>query len=532
MEKTISINLGGILFQIDDDAYRILRDYLQAINNRFKNVQGGNETIEDIESRIAEIFQSKKGSGGIISLRDVEDMIAIIGKPEDFDMNNENEPEPGLYTSRRRRMYRNPDDSIISGVCGGIGAYLNTDPVLFRILFVLAALFFGTGFLLYIILWIALPYAHTETQKKEMYGSEYLSVNSNQGQPAGTSSYEANLYGTGYNKTTKVGNAFNEVFRAISRACYIVLRIFLIIFGIIFVLTGTLAILSFVMIFIFQYPGSFSTEAFDMNLAYLPDFLNYIVDPSVKPWIMALASVSFILPMVAIVYWGVKMIFWFRAKDGVVSLIFFVIWALSIASLTYVVFNEGLEFADSGKSVTQNVISPVPDTLYIKSLKKFSDLKYDVEFKLHEDNYTVLINESKKELYFTPCTNIYKSGEGVPRVEVRKRSAGRTKPDAAKKAEELIYNIKLTGDTLQLDEYFTIPAGRKWSADNVGVNIYIPTGTIMKFEGTDDDTFGLNPDSDDEENYFFSGKMNSSQKLWILTDDGLESVIRQPVKKR
>ncbi len=532
MEKTININLGGTLFQIDDDAYRILRDYLQAVNNRFKNVQGGYETVEDIESRIAEIFQSQKGVGGIISLRNVVEMISIIGKPEDFDMNNEAEPEPGLYTSRRRRMYRNPDDSIISGVCGGIGAYLNTDPVLFRILFVLSALFFGTGFLLYIILWIALPYAHTETQKKEMYGSEYLSVKSNQRQPEGTSSSEAHLYGTGYNKTSKAGNAFNEVFRAISRACYIVLRIFLIIFGIVFVLTGTLAILSFVMIFIFKYPGSFSSEAFDMNLAYLPDFLNYIVNPSVKPWIIALASVSFILPMVALIYWGVKMIFWFKAKDGVVSLIFFVIWALSIASLTYVLINEGLEFADSGKSITQNVISPVPDTLYIKSLKELSDLQYDVEFKLDGDDYAVLINDSKKELYFKPCANIYNSGEGVPRVEVRKRSAGRTKPDAAKKAEELIYSCSLTGDTLQIDEYFTIPAGRKWSADNVGVNIYVPKGTIVKFEGTADDTFGLNPDYDDEENYLSSGKMNASQKLWILTDDGLESLISQPVRKK
>ena len=63
MDKTININLAGTLFQIDEEAYRILRDYLQAINNRFRNVQGGDETIEDIESRIAEIFQSQKGTG-------------------------------------------------------------------------------------------------------------------------------------------------------------------------------------------------------------------------------------------------------------------------------------------------------------------------------------------------------------------------------------------------------------------------------------------------------------------------------------
>jgi phage shock protein PspC (stress-responsive transcriptional regulator) len=531
MEKTININLAGTLFQIEDEAYRILRDYLQAINHRFKNVQGGYETVEDIESRIAEIFQTQKGLGAAISKGNVEEMISIIGKPEDFDI-NEAEPEPALNTSQRRRMYRNPDDSIVSGVCGGIGAYLNTDPVLFRILFVLFALFFGSGFLLYIVLWIALPYAHTETQKKEMYGNEYHAVRSYQRQPSGANSSEAHLYGTGYNNTSRAGNAFNEIFRAIGRVGYIFLRIFLIICGVVFVLTGALAILSFVMIFIFKYPGSFSTEAYDMNLAYLPDFLNYIINPSVTPWVIVLAAISFILPMVAFIYWGVKMIFWFKARDGIVSLVFFVIWALATAALTYVLVNEGLAFADSGKSITQNVLSPVPDTLYVKSGNKISDLQYDVEFKLHKDKYTVLINDSKKELYFKPCSNIYNSGDGIPRVEVRKRSAGRTKQVATRNTSELLYNYSLNGDTLLIDEYFTIPSGRKWSADNVGINLYIPKGTILKFDNTTGDIFDLNSDYDDDDNSGYTSRKNSGNMSWVLTDDGLKPAIRQEVKNK
>ena len=91
MDKTININIAGILFQIDEEAYGILRDYLQAINNRFRNVPGGVETVADIESRIAEIFESQKGTAGTISVNNVEAMISIIGKPEDFD-NNDAEP--------------------------------------------------------------------------------------------------------------------------------------------------------------------------------------------------------------------------------------------------------------------------------------------------------------------------------------------------------------------------------------------------------------------------------------------------------
>ena len=85
MDKTININLGGTLFQIDEEAFRKLRDYLQAINNRLGNLPGGHETIEDIESRIAEIFNSQKGLAGVITIENVDAMISIIGKPEDFE---------------------------------------------------------------------------------------------------------------------------------------------------------------------------------------------------------------------------------------------------------------------------------------------------------------------------------------------------------------------------------------------------------------------------------------------------------------
>jgi phage shock protein PspC (stress-responsive transcriptional regulator) len=216
MEKTINIDLGGTLFQIDEEAYRILREYLQSITLKFKNVPGGNETINDIESRIAEIFQSQKFTAGVINKENVEAMISIIGKPEDFDQDGNGEPVHGYTSYQRRKMYRNPDDKIIGGICGGIGTYLNTDPVWFRILFILFALTFGIGFLVYLALWIALPSAATESQKKEMYGSSYnLAISGGKEKKP-------------YTATTDVGNAFNEVFRAIGKVLFVIVRIILI----------------------------------------------------------------------------------------------------------------------------------------------------------------------------------------------------------------------------------------------------------------------------------------------------------------
>jgi phage shock protein PspC (stress-responsive transcriptional regulator) len=516
MDKTIKINIAGTLFQIDEKAYQILRDYLQAINNRFRNIQGGHETIEDIESRIAEIFESNKGLAGVISTENVEAMISIIGKPEDFD-HNEPEIETPFVPSTKRRMYRNPDDSVISGLCGGLGAYLNTDPVLFRILFVIIT-FFGVGVLAYIILWIAIPSARTEMQKREMYGNAYNSSRSGSGQ------FDRNSSGSGSNPG--IGNAINEIFRAVGRVFYIALRIFLIIMGILLVITGFLAILSFLMIFVFKFPGALSAEGCNMNMNNLPDFLNYVVNPSFTPWILGLAFVVFILPILALIYWGVKMIFWFKANDGVFSLAGLVLWVMALAALAVIMFQDGISFSETGKSSSQSILSHPTDTLYIKTTSRISDLKHNKEFSLslNNDEYSAFINDEKKELYFRPCLKIISSDDNITTVKVRKRSSGINQIEAVKRTEELVYNYSFNGDTLLLDEYFTIPSGRKWAADNIGINLYLPEGTIIKFDSPAGHLLFSHNNFADEENYESAGSEKNNW-FWIMSENGLKPAV-------
>ena len=516
MDKTININLGGTLFQIDEEAYRILRDYLQAINNRFANVQGGHETIEDIESRIAEIFQSQKGLAGVITRENVDSMIAIIGKPEEFDP-GEPEISKQSYSSRKKRMYRNPDDIIVGGVCSGIAGYLDSDPVLFRILFVVFALFFGVGFFVYVALWIALPVARTDSQKRDLYGSSYhTSISHDDTHVNGT-------HGPTYSYS-RFGNAVNEVFRAIGRVFYIIFRIFLIIIGVALVLTGFLFILSYVMIFFFKFPGIFSIDSAGVNLFNIPDFLNYIVNPSVVPWIIILTSIAVILPMLAIIYWGVKMIFWFHARDGVVSLVALVVWVMTIAALSIIGFNEGVSFAETAKSSVETMLTPTPDTLYIHTDNKIADLKYEKEISLPHEEYAVFINDVKKELYIRPYLDVELSDNKATKVEVRKRSAGRTELDATIKSEGLLYNFKLGNDSLNIDEYFTIPAGRKWSADNIGIHLYVPAGTILKFDEAS--RILVHSHIRDGSEDFFESRWESNTGSWKMTDDGLEPLTK------
>jgi phage shock protein PspC (stress-responsive transcriptional regulator) len=518
MDKTININIAGTLFQIDDEAYRILRDYLQAISNHFKNVQGGHETIDDIEYRIAEIFQSQKGLAGAISKENVAAMISIIGKPEDFD-HFEQEASAPIYTTQRKRMYRNPDDSIISGVCGGIGAYLNSDPVLFRILFVISA-FFGIGFFVYIALWIALPSATTDAKKRDMYGDAYNSVRSQTRQADGT-------YTTNYQTTSKLGNAFNEIFSAIGRVLYIILRVFLIIIGIVLVLTGFLFILSYVMIFVFKYPGAFSFDSSGFNLINFRDFLNYIVTPSASPWIIFLTSIALLIPMLALIYWGVKMIFWFKAKDGILSLAALVLWVMALAALAIIMFNEGTSFAKTANTTAETILTASPDTLYITTDRKISELKYQKEFTLPHEEYSVFINVDKRELFIRPNFTVESSNDKQSGFEVKKRSSGMTDIDAMKKIGGFDFNCDLKGDTLRFDEYFTLPAGQRWAADNININLYIPTGKILKLVNNPKIMFHSIFRNDSEEN--LESSWESGNSIWVMTDEGLKPVNEKSV---
>jgi phage shock protein PspC (stress-responsive transcriptional regulator) len=527
MDKTLKINLAGVLFQIDEDAYYILRDYLQALNRRFNNVPGGNETIEDIESRIAEIFQSQQSSAGVTSKSNVEAMIQIIGNPDDFGP-PESHSEPKLTGTIRRRLYRDPHDTIIGGVCGGIGAYLNMDPVWIRIAFILFTCFFGIGFFVYVALWIALPKANSDTQKRELYGDYYY--NRSDGSP------HLRKDGT----TARVGGAFNEVFRAIGKFFFIVFRIFMILLGVMFVVTGFVSILAFIMVFFFRYPGFISMGSFDSNLFFLPDFLNCVVNPAITPWILWLSFVAVAFPLIALVYWGIKMIFWFRAKDGIISLVFLILWVLSIATLSIILFNEGVSFSQTGRASSQEILQTKRDTLYIVADKKVKDLPVRKEFSLPDNHYSLFLSEPNDLLSIRSRLRLVVSNDKLIKIEIKKRASGHTRIDAVEKASSLIYNYRISHDTLFIDEFFTIPAGRKWAADELSVNLYLPEKTILHFDRACENMFtdriSISKEEDnivtDTHVDFDTEPWQLGNKYWIISEDGLSEAVMTRAKQK
>ena len=166
MKKTININLAGFVFYIDEDAYETLQKYLNNIRTYLGNTEGREEIIDDIESRIAELFSEKQKQ--VITLIEVNEVIEVMGQPEDY-MSEEEPEEKTAGQQSNKRLYRDPDSTVLGGVCSGVGHYLNIDAVWIRLIF-LAMVWSGVSILFYFILWAIIPKAETTAQKLEMKG--------------------------------------------------------------------------------------------------------------------------------------------------------------------------------------------------------------------------------------------------------------------------------------------------------------------------------------------------------------------------
>jgi len=172
MKITVSINLGGYSFSIDEDAYSELKRYLKNLELHFAGEESSSEILADIEARMAELFRARiAGYKQVININDVNQVISVMGTPEDITDNGGPGAKDKFSSPRYHRMYRDPDHRIIGGVCAGMGAYWNVEPWIIRVIFFVLAMMGGLGVLIYLVLYIVLPEARTTAQKIEMKGN-------------------------------------------------------------------------------------------------------------------------------------------------------------------------------------------------------------------------------------------------------------------------------------------------------------------------------------------------------------------------
>ena len=338
MKKNITINLCGRLFQIDEDAYEMLQKYIESLRQSFGHEEGGDEIVNDIEARIAELFDELRQQGiEAITIDHVKDIITRIGKPEELtgeEKKQDNENEGHKYESFRtaaqdicdnvrartagKKLYRNPKDKMLAGVLSGLAAYTNTDPVIWRLFFVLLVLFYGFGIIAYIVLAIVIPEAKTPEQQLQMEGKDVTPQNLADVVVEDKQPIQPNR-GCLSTLFTVVFSIFAAFFVAIASIVGVVLLVCLL-----------LIIVSLVVVF--TVPSAFNVSLpFDINHLHLAELM------SIHPWIVVAFIVGLLLALCIPLYAIGHMLF---SKAGKVQpmgigqrILWIVLWVASLCSL-------------------------------------------------------------------------------------------------------------------------------------------------------------------------------------------------------
>jgi len=529
MKKTVKINIGGVIFHLDEDAYHNLQNYLTAINQRFSSTDEGKEIISDIENRIAEILQSKlTEEKQVISDEDINELIEIMGTPEDFE-GEENETEKGKQNFNRtsRRLYRDPDNRILGGVMSGIGAYIKLDPVVLRIILIVILLisWFPSGpaftfvvSIIYIILWAFLPVANTTAQKLDMRGEkfnisdiennvrkEYDNVKDNFKNIKNSRDYER-AQGFFGNLIYAIGAFFRFIFKFVVATIGLVLIVTGV--GFLIGLTGTVIIGEPFM--------PWNNIIINDHHVIFSDMINSFIDPNTM-WIIVICAVLVVfIPLIAIIYGGFKLLLGLRPKDKSIAGIGFVAWLLSLIVLVVLVGTQVKDFSHS--IVNDEVLEidePANKTLYLKAKKNNSLATsrfyiFDAEFQLMYDE------NDENQIYAFPEIDIIRGHSDKVIIKIEKEGRGSDRREAIDNANDIEYHIVQEDSVILFDAVYALVDKNRWRFPEVDITVKVPEDYILYL----DESIEEQLDYIKREKYYRNDEMVN--KYWIMTDEGLE----------
>ena len=317
MKKTVQVNIGGCAFNVDEESYSLIDEYLGGLKRYYSNTIDGKEIVEDIEERMAELLLERCGTGNVVAVADARYVIGILGTPAAFA------EESGADNAKpqerpKKRLYRNPEGRIIGGVCNGLAAYWNWDVTLIRLI---AAILFLASFasehfvlvlpVLYILCWIAMPNADTVQKQCEMRG-EQLSA-------AGIGQQYAAF---GPSNTQPAG-------RTAGRVLGVILGIFLFMTGLSSLCGG---------VFAFCLP---SLAGLNPEIAsWWTEIVNEFGLESIMPLgisTLIVAAVAYAIPCILAIYYGILLTFNLKSPKWRPGLILVLIWVISLIALAVLV---------------------------------------------------------------------------------------------------------------------------------------------------------------------------------------------------
>ena len=504
MNKTVNINIGGMIFHIDEDAYQKLTLYFESIKRSLSNSSGQDEIMKDIEMRVAELLiEKQKSDKHVINNKDVDEVITIMGQPEDYKIDDDTEnksSEPFYPYTRSKKLYRDKDRGTIAGVCTGLGHYFGIDAVWLKILFLILFFGFGTGFIAYIILWIAMPKAVTTSEKLEMTGEPVTISTIEKKVREEFDSVSNKFKSTDFDKMgNDVKTGAERVAGGIGEVFMNIFKVFAKILGAIILVISSLSLLGIVI-------GSIIL----MFSSSMPD--NYILNNISTPigletplWVQGiLFLIAAGIPMFFFLILGLKLLVPnLKSIGNIAKFSLLGIWIIAVGILISLGIKEATQIAYDGKDVKKDVININPiDTLFVKFKNNdfySKDSNENTDFRLTQD-------EKNNEIIYSNNVTIevLKTDEALPYIQVEKLAVGKSATEAKNRAEKIKYGYKIEGNQLILDNYLLTNVANKFRGQKVELFLYLPKGTLFKadenlqnYDESENDFFNLHYSSND-----------------------------------
>jgi len=508
MNKTININLGGFFFHIDEEAYQKLRRYLESISKSLSDdPQGKNEIIADIEARISELLSEKiTEARQVVNENDIDDIIKIMGQPEDYTEAEESYTESAHSYNRNsasgKKLFRDGDDKFLGGVASGIAHYFDIDTIWIRL--GLLALFFGAGFgfLIYIILWILLPEAKTTAEKLQMEGEpvnidniekkirkEFNNISENVSEFANKASEKikdgASDFSEKMNQTfsgkTKKNNGIQDLFETLGKIILAVFKVIGKFIGVIIIFISAAVILSLII-------GGFSVGSLEW-LSADSAFLQYppfFYDAALPKWILVLSLFLLIgIPFLILFILGLRILSSnIRKLSKPTSLTLLGIWIIALLAIIFTGLEFGTSYSSHGISTNKNSLNSIENDTLIVKMQNDDKIYYrhNLRRSTHKEEVEI---DGKKMVYTNNIkVTVKRSNSNENYMIIQKESRGKNKKNANIHSENLRYKYKIQKNTVVLDTYFLSEYKNLWKDEEINITLFIKEKVMVYFDNS------------------------------------------------
>ena len=476
MNKTVTVNIGGIVFHIDENAFERFKLYLESIRSHFTGSEGRDEIMQDIEARIAEMFQERiRDQKQVITLADVEEVTEIMGKPEQFDdiadeVKEENPAgDPNASINIKRRLFRNPDDKFLGGVCSGIAAYFDIDPVWVRLAFVVLSLLgFGTGVVLYIVLWIVIPPALTTTEKLMMKGERVTisSIERNVQEELEQVKKRLNEISDGKqpgNVVSRILDAMLQVIRLIFLFIGKIIAVFLILMGFVMIFILFISILAAI-----KFPG----------ISY-PEVVHQIFPFSYQFGLAFFAGVLVVaIPVIGLAYLGARILFNLRKAPRTVKLSALGLWIAGVIFCGVLAFSLAKEFSQKQSIRKQGeIVQPSSGMLYLtmvkaevrnKDYERWDENEWNGDLRLSMNGDILESRDIRLDI-------VESSSNQFELIQIL-HARGASRKEAEEHAAMIRYNYTQSDTLLSFFPYFLIDKDERYRFQKVQLILGVPKG--------------------------------------------------------